>query len=140
MFFPDCSKGEACPFYHPVLCTYWPKCLFGTSCVNFHPKTVPNPIGVSTSTEPVQLYTHIIYIIIIVGSLYYCTLLIQRLERRQLSNANLVLNALALAAHLHIQCPRLMPLQKHLHLVNLAHSALAAPTAPTFILLFQLQP
>jgi hypothetical protein len=42
VFYPNCTKGDACPFHHPTTtCTFWPQCSFGDKCVNYHPPIAP---------------------------------------------------------------------------------------------------
>lgn len=37
-FWPYCSKGDACPFFHPSQpCTRFPNCKFGDKCLFIHP-------------------------------------------------------------------------------------------------------
>lgn len=54
LFFPSCSKGDACPFFHPPPCTFFPKCRNGDKCPNYHP-----PCKFSSScTNALCTYSH----------------------------------------------------------------------------------
>jgi len=48
-FFPNCTNGAKCPFYHPTqLCKFFPNCSFGDACLNIHlpqPRKVPCKFG-----------------------------------------------------------------------------------------------
>lgn len=36
-FWPNCARGDTCPYSHPPICKYYPKCMRGSQCKFFHP-------------------------------------------------------------------------------------------------------
>jgi len=56
-FWPICTKGENCPYYHPKeTCKYWPNCSYGIKCLNIHP-LVPCKFG-TTCMNPHCEFSH----------------------------------------------------------------------------------
>eukprot|EP00743_Colponemidia_sp_Colp-15_P004022 GILK01004335.1.p1 GENE.GILK01004335.1~~GILK01004335.1.p1 ORF type:complete len:451 (+),score=24.45 GILK01004335.1:42-1355(+) len=56
-YWPNCSKGDACPFVHPSQpCTRWPNCAFGAKCLYIHPEK-PCRMG-ALCTRPNCAFTH----------------------------------------------------------------------------------
>lgn len=56
-YFPNCSSGDACKFYHPTkVCQYFPNCGKGAECTYIHP-VVPCKFQ-QMCQNPVCNYTH----------------------------------------------------------------------------------
>jgi len=56
-FWPNCSRGESCPYHHPTEpCKNFPNCTYGDSCLFFHP-LIPCTFG-SKCTRPDCTFFH----------------------------------------------------------------------------------
>ena len=56
-FWPQCTKGDACPFHHPSLpCKFFPNCTFGAKCMYIHPAggsvATVEPATIGSTTGP----------------------------------------------------------------------------------------